>query len=765
MKLLTITTVLLLISCSHSQINFGGRTNNNRGSSSASIQARGFSSSGGRNSVRISGSLSSQGGGNQNSLNFNAQSFSSPQKSGFSSSVRVESDGCMSAAQCSSELFSYTEFTGSQCKLRNGSPGFKCTRRNFSASSRRPFQSVTDAGVDISIRTNVRGGSSNDISRALRSSQNKVTNITSLSTRRYVSPLPGTGAFYHAKFQRQARADVQRVGKQGLLTSQAALDLSRISTRQAGSRRQVNDAVNFGSSRQTSQNLETAGLSCSPSNIRCGFDIYRSADGSCNNLREPRYGMADTSLNRIMVPEYSNGVDELRRSVTGAPLPSARLLSTKLATDLRNTDQKHTYITMTFGQFVDHDLTHSPIMKREDNRDIDCCRSGGATDAFCAPIDIPASDPFFRGRSTCMNLVRSVPAPDLDCGVRYREQVNQITHWLDASNIYGSDLQEQRSLRSGRGGRLGTVGGPDFNSPLLPNDNENSCEVGRCFKAGDGRVNENPMLSVMHTMFMREHNRVADNLQNLNPGWSDEKIFQEAKKFVTAEYQHIVYNEWLPAVVGKKYMNLFGLYPKSSGYSNDYDPTIDPRITNEFSTAAFRFGHSLIPSLINVYNSVRNSVKESFELKDSFNKPALLRLPGMVDGLVAGLTRDKMESFDSGFVDDITNNLFDGDHNGMDLVALNIQRGRDHGLGGYNKYREVCGLGKARSFSDLSRQMSLQRTQELQRLYSSVDDVDLFVGIFSERPNSDAMVGPTALCIIGKHAITQNRAHYNINGR
>ena len=711
--------------------------------------------------MSLSGSLSSQSGGNQNNLNFNTQSFSSPQKSGFSSRVRVESEGCMSAAQCSSELFTYSEFSGSQCKLRNGSPGFRCSRRNFSSSSRRPFLSA-EADVDISIRTSTRGGASSDISLALRSSRTKVSNITQSSSLRYSSPLPGTGAFYHAKFQRQARADVQRVAEQGLLTAQAALDLSRISTRQAGgSRRQANDAVNFGSSQQTSQNLESAGLSCSATNIRCGFDIYRSADGSCNNLREPRYGMADTSLNRIMVPEYGNGVDALRRSVTGAPLPSARLLSTKLATDLRNTDQKHTYITMTFGQFVDHDITHSPIMKRDDNRDIDCCRSGGTTDEdkFCAPIDIPASDPFFRGRSRCMNLVRSVPAPDLDCKVKYRDQVNQITHWLDASNIYGSDLEEQRSVRSGRGGRLQSVGGPDPDSPLLPNDNQNSCVVGRCFRAGDGRVNENPMLSVMHTMFMREHNRVAANLLSLNPGWSDEKVFQEAKKFVTAEYQHIVYNEWLPAIVGKKYMNLFGLYPKSSGYSNDYDPSIDPRITNEFSTAAFRFGHSLIPSLINVYNSVRNSVKESFELKDSFNKPALLRLPGMVDGLVAGLTRDKMESFDSGFVDDVTNNLFDGDRNGMDLVALNIQRGRDHGLGGYNKYREVCGLGRARSFSDLSRQMSVARTQELQRLYSSVDDVDLFVGIFSERPNSDAMVGPTALCIIGEPPVTQNRFH------
>merc|ERR1719167_1102401 len=64
----------------------------------------------------------------------------------------------------------------------------------------------------------------------------------------------------------------------------------------------------------------------------------------------------------------------------------------------------------------------------------------------------------------------------------------------------------------------------------------------------------------------------------------------------------------------------------------------------------------------------------------------------MFDGLVAGLTRDRIESFDSGFVDDITNHLFDGDRNGMDLVALNIQRGREHGLAGYNKYRDICGI-------------------------------------------------------------------------
>merc|ERR1712014_75927 len=69
----------------------------------------------------------------------------------------------------------------------------------------------------------------------------------------------------------------------------------------------------------------------------------------------------------------------------------------------------------------------------------------------------------------------------------------------------------------------------------------------------------------------------------------DERLFQEAKRFVNAEYQHIVYNEWLPVVLGKQFINTYGLFPLSSGYSQDYDTSFDPRITNEFATAAFRF--------------------------------------------------------------------------------------------------------------------------------------------------------------------------------
>ena len=102
----------------------------------------------------------------------------------------------------------------------------------------------------------------------------------------------------------------------------------------------------------------------------------------------------------------------------------------------------------------------------------------------------------------------------------------------------------------------------------------------------------------MHTLFLREHNRVARHLSTFNPHWSDETLFQEARRVVTAEWQHIVYNEWLPIVVGEQYMSTFGLLPLTVGFSNNYRTDFDPRITNAFATAAFRIGHTLIPGLI-----------------------------------------------------------------------------------------------------------------------------------------------------------------------
>ena len=137
---------------------------------------------------------------------------------------------------------------------------------------------------------------------------------------------------------------------------------------------------------------------------------------------------------------------------------------------------------------------------------------------------------------------------------------------------------------------------------------------------GDSRANEQHALTVMHVLWLREHNRIAQELENEHPNWNDEKLFQETRRIVIAEYQHIIYNEWLILILGEVFMTNFGLMPISGGRSKMYlDEGFDPRITNEFATAAFRFGHSLIPpSFTNVINRKRNGTER---LRDVFNKP------------------------------------------------------------------------------------------------------------------------------------------------
>ena len=133
----------------------------------------------------------------------------------------------------------------------------------------------------------------------------------------------------------------------------------------------------------------------------------------------------------------------------------------------------------------------------------------------------------------------------------------------------------------------------------LPQSSDFKCPVklnllkDDCFASGDLRVNENAGLASMHTLFMREHNRIVRELKKINPQWKSETCYEEARLVVIAMHQVITYKEYLPRLIGGEYMKKYDLNILSDGYYYGYNSAIDPSISNEFTTAAFRFGHRL----------------------------------------------------------------------------------------------------------------------------------------------------------------------------
>lgn len=278
-----------------------------------------------------------------------------------------------------------------------------------------------------------------------------------------------------------------------------------------------------------------------------------------------------------------------------------------------------------------------------------------------------------------------------------------------------------------------------------------------CFAAGDARANENLHLTTMHLLWARQHNRVVDQLATINPTWSDEILYQEARRIVGAQLQHITYREFLPIVLGGGKTNERDLKPLKSGYRkrmNDPDePSNDPTIANNFAAAAFRFAHTLLPGLMRMTDAEKGTSFYTELHRMLFNPYSLYSEDG-VKRSVDSATTNVIQRYSTHVTSQLTSHLFEdpvGNSTvacGLDLVSLNIQRGRDHGLPGYTAWREYCGLGKPRTFDDLDRYLDQQALQQISILYESVDDVDLYTGALAEVPESDSLVGPTFACLI-----------------
>ena len=503
---------------------------------------------------------------------------------------------------------------------------------------------------------------------------------------------------------------------------------------------------------------------CPVSEANCDLSSrYRTFSGVCNNLNHPAMGSSLTEMERLMPAEYEDGVESPRQNSIfwGFPLPNPRKVSDVVHERLETFDSKHTLTIMQWGQFIDHDLALSPQYRGHNNSLLEC----GACDSAlqhrgCYPILIPKQDKFFHQgghRKKCMKFVRSLPGrPRLNTD---RQQLNAITHFLDGSMVYGSDACQAAALREGSRLRVSRNPASHPGTPmkdLLPFTAHNAeCRAPdkQCFEAGDERVNEQPGLTLLHTLLVREHNTIADTLAGLNPHWGADKVFQETRRIVVAMVQHITYNEFLPRILGPEVIRHHSLDLEQFGYYNDYNKRCSAVIFNEFATAAFRFGHSMIHANFSLMteDDMETGAGLKLPLSKVFHDPSLIKSGRVLDSLVRGIVMSPMEQMDNKISEEVANHLFEirgKKFTGLDLAALNIHRGRDHGLPSYNKYRQMCGLLRASDFSHLA-EVPPELRAKLQQVYRNPNDIDLFTGLLVETRLPGSIVGPTLACLLG----------------
>ncbi len=451
---------------------------------------------------------------------------------------------------------------------------------------------------------------------------------------------------------------------------------------------------------------------------------FRSIGGISNNREHITWGTAHMALPRRATPAYADGIS----APSGAQRPSPRAISNELFQQTVSVPDERglTDWVWQWGQFVGHDISLTePLAKIPQRWD----------------VAVPSGDPVFDiagAGNRFLPFVRSVYHGVTGLSrSNPRQQLNQVTSFIDASLVYGSDTSRDTLLRGSSSPYL--LSSNDTNQDgeyLLPRNvfAAANCNYGHpqpkdLFLSGDVRTNEVPGLIVLHTIFMREHNRLIRHFSSRFPRADSETLFEYARKWLGAEIQVITFQEFLPALLG----------PNAVG-SGKYDATLDPGITNEFSTVLYRFGHSMIPITLQRVDAT-GTLLAPISLSESFFDPHRVDSSKDLDAIARGLAAGRAERIDLGIIDPLRNQLFKGTlGQGLDLAALNIQRGRDHGIPDYNAVREAYGLNRVRDFSEITRDAGVQ--SKLQSLYGSVDNIDSWVGALAEDHVGGTSVGP-----------------------
>ena len=502
----------------------------------------------------------------------------------------------------------------------------------------------------------------------------------------------------------------------------------------------------------------------------------RTLDGSNNNRNHPDWGKTNTQYLRVARPAYADGI---ARPLGGPP---TRYVSNRVFNDVSQNLFSENGVTQwgfVWGQFMDHTFG----LRQE---------AGGEN----APIAFTRNDPLetFTNTLGSISFSRTPAAPGTGTGTRPRQHVNTVSSYIDGFSVYGGTNDRLEWLREGPvDGRLSN-NGPKLllQGGFLPRADargnaaaapemalmgrlEAPGAFAKAFVAGDKRANENIALTSTHTLFALEHNRIVSQL----PSWvPDDVKFQIARRIVGAEQQFITYNEFLPALGVR--------LPPYRGYRED----VNASLGNEFAVVGYR-AHSMIHGELESIgeaadytaaqlDAIRRQgievVAEGDELEFviplnlAFGNPDLLKQIGL-GAVLHGLGGEPQYKNDEQIDNQLRSVLFQVPVAGnpacldgptlpacfkgvVDLAAIDIERGRDHGMPLYNDLRRAFGLSEKRSFTSITGESSDRFPTHDPRITgnplndpNSLDFVKLFdvdgnpIALGSEAADGEAVVG------------------------
>lgn len=456
----------------------------------------------------------------------------------------------------------------------------------------------------------------------------------------------------------------------------------------------------------------------------------RLIDGRNTHPTATNRGAAGQPLIRINYLTDYAGIHG--RIISEPARPNARTISNTLSNQTASKPSARGLSDFIFGwgQFLDHDMGLSTT-------------SAGSGVNGSAPIAVGPGDPL---GPNVIAFTRSNFVVDGD-----REQINEVTGWIDGSQIYGSSTARANALRTngGAGAKLLTSAHNllPYNTGGLANQNSGPLPANQMFLAGDIRANENSLLTSLQTVFVREHNRLVDVIAAQKPSLNAQEQYNLARKLVIAEVQAITYKEFLPALMGAN-------APTAQAFV--FNPSVDGSITNSFAHAAFRFGHSVVGDSLLLANN-NSQVTGSVAFSNAFFNPTLITNdPTMIDKVLMGASLQKSQEVDLLISNSVRNVMFGPPGaGGTDLMAMDVQRGRDHGIVDYNELRAAYNLSSLTGFGQMPTTAATRSA--IQSLYGSnsaaLNNIDAIVGALAETHLAGSSLGPLLTEIIGNQFI------------